>query len=121
MTNSQQGTTSSSKREQYMRGDLTFHEYYGLLVDHLGEQTLRQLLPVKHSPAEWRELIAADPHLNNVSLSRWDKMHGAVVRLVRQTGGTEKLRPINGSGGWSLSDSVCVLKETARRYANADR
>ena len=108
---------SESKRAQYMRGDLTFSEYYGLLVEYLGEDALRAALPVDHTPARWRKLTEADQHLNNIPLRHWDACDSYVRSLVQQAGGSTKLKPINGSGGWSLSDSVCVLKETARRYA----
>jgi hypothetical protein len=107
-------TVTDSARAQYMRHELTFSEYYGLLVERLGEDALRQLLPDNHTPAEWRELIAEDEHLNNVSLHKWDAQDLYVRQLAREVGG---LAQITGSGGWSLSDSVCVLKETARRYA----
>lgn len=109
---------SESKRAQYMRGDLTFNEYYGLLVEYIGENKLRMLLPTlpngdQRTPSQWRELLAEDKHLNNVPLRRWDACHGLVFHYLR---GGDELRAINGTGGWSLSDSVCVLKETARRY-----
>jgi hypothetical protein len=37
--------------------------------------------------------------------------HSYVRQLAGRAAGREA---ITGSGGWSLSDSVCVLKETAR-------
>lgn len=103
-----------SKRDEYLKGTLTFHDYYGLLVELIGETYLRALLPGERTPEQWRELVAADEHLNNVALRHWDDRDHLV--RTRLPGGDE-LRPITGSGGWSLSDSVCVLKETARRYA----
>lgn len=114
--------TTESKRAQYMRGDLTFSEYYGLLVEYIGEHKLRLVLPSKRdgstrTPSEWRALLAEDQHLNNVPLRRWDNLHTYVRANLR--GGAE-LAAINGTGGWSLSDSVCVLKETARRYAASE-
>ena len=112
--------TDMSKRAEYLNGDLTFSEYYGLLIEHLGEESLRVILPAR-TPADWYELIAIDEHLNNVPLRQWDNRHLDVIGLVRRTGGTAALAPINGSGGWSMSDSVCVLKETARRYAISGR
>jgi hypothetical protein len=94
--------------------DFSFSDYYGAMVEHLGESALRRLLPLDKTPSEWSALLAEDQHLNNVSLHLWDQRDGYVRGLVRNT---EELRAINGTGGWSLSDSVCVLKETARRYA----
>ena len=103
-------------RQKYLNGELTHSEYYGLLVERLGEAYLRSLLPAK-TPDEWRKLLAQDKHLNNVSLATWDAGHPRVVVRVRRMGGTKALESIIGPGGWSLSDSVCLLKETARRYA----
>ena len=94
-------TQTESKRAQYMRGALTFSEYYGLLVERLGEDALRAVLPVRKSPAHWAELIERDEHLNNVPLRKWDARHPYVVALVRQAGGSAALAPISGSGGWS--------------------
>lgn len=107
---------TTSLRARYMdNGDsFSFADYYGALIEHIGEETLRRLLPMQYTPTEWRLLIAADRALNNVPLRRWDAMHDAVRMSVRFN---DELVAITGSRGWSLSDSVCVLKETARRYA----
>jgi hypothetical protein len=113
-------TYTESQRARYMRGDITFHEYYGLLVELLGEDALRRSLPINRTPAQWLELIAADKHLNNVSLKRWDQCHKHVLALLRHVS-RDALTAINGTSGWSLSDSVCVLKTTARRYADQAR
>lgn len=111
---------ADSLRARYMdnEDEFSFRDYYGALVEHIGEDALRQLLPGKRTPgdrtpAEWRALVADDFHLNNVPLKRWDDMSPFVRGLVI----TEKQVAITGSRAWSLGDSVCVLKETARRYA----
>jgi hypothetical protein len=111
-------SASDSARQRYIRGQITFREYYGLLVECLGEDTLRCCLPIRRTPEQWRDLVAADEHLNNVPLHRWDTCHSYVRQLAGRAAGREA---ITGSGGWSLSDSVCVLKETARRYAESTR
>jgi hypothetical protein len=134
--------TDTSKRAEYMRHELTHHEYYGLLVELLGEDSLREMLPTRHekltpprfgeasgdstptviargherTPEQWRELLAEDEHLNNVSLRYWDARHRDVLALVRRAD-RDALVAITGSGGWSLSDSGCVLKTAARRFA----
>lgn len=97
--------------------EFSFRDYYGALVEYIGEDALRRYLPGDRTPAEWRALVADDFHLNNVPLRQWDDRHGLVRSLLR--GGPEHVA-ITGSNGWSLSDSVCVLKETARRYAEAN-
>lgn len=106
-----------SKRSEYLKGDLTFHEYYGLLVELLGEGSLRAMLPGERTPDQWRELLADDPHLNNVPLAQWDFPGDGLVRQLVRAADADELVAITGSKGWSLSDSTCVLKETARRYA----
>jgi hypothetical protein len=112
---------SDSKRAAYLRGDITFHDYYGALVELLGENSLRNLLPTRKSserrtPSEWHALIETDAHLNNVPLHHWDAAD-FVVRMLANRAGVDACMAITGSRSWSLSDSVCVLKETARRYA----
>lgn len=106
----------TSLRSRYMdhEDDFSFRDYYGALVEHLGEERLRQLLPGVRTPDEWLALVNADHHLNNVPLAQWDHMAPFVRSLVRAN---DELLAITGSGGWSLSDSTCVLKETARRYS----
>lgn len=105
---------NESRRAAYLRGDLSHHDYYGLLVELFGEESLRRLLPGDRSPDEWAHLLAEDRHLNVVPLGEWDRMHGAVLRIPVDR---DALIAIAGTGGWSLSDTVCVLKTTARRYA----
>lgn len=107
---------TDSRRAAYLRGDLTHDSYYALLVDLLGERALYRVLPGNREPADWSALLEVDAHLNNVPLERWDALHGYVFSLVNSAG-RAALLPIIGSGGWSLSDSVCVLKCAARRYA----
>jgi hypothetical protein len=102
-------------RRDYMAGLITHTAYYGAIVEVIGETALRALLPGTRTPDDWRALVAANEHLNNVPLASWDKQHDTVVRLIQPV--KPKLKAITGPGGWSLSDSVCTLKETARRYA----
>jgi hypothetical protein len=109
-------TTTKSQRDRYMRHEITFADYYGQLVELLGEESLRAMLPLQTSPEKWRALLAEDEHLNNVPLHRWDACHELVLYLVRRVD-TDARVAITGSKGWSLSDSVCVLKTAARRYA----
>jgi hypothetical protein len=85
---------------------------YGAYVAKLGRDRLARLLPsVSH---KWGELLAKDEHLNNVPLHRWDAGDSGVRALVRAAGGSAAL---GEAGGWSLCNSVCVLKETARQLA----
>jgi hypothetical protein len=100
--------------------EVDFHVYYGALVELLGEKALRGALPTNRGsvrfPGDWRALLLEDEHLNNVPLRLWDAQDLFVRTLARSTH-PDELKAITGSDGWSLSDTVCVLKETARRYA----
>ena len=56
-----------------------------------------------------RILESVDPHFNDIPLVRWDVLHPAVILLVGRA-----IREANGTGGISLSDTVCVAKAAAR-------
>jgi hypothetical protein len=107
---------SNITRARYLAGEISHHDYYGAIVELLGEDSLRHWLPVSHTPVEWAALIAEDEHLNNVSLHQWDACD-PYVRSRVACADRAALKAITGSDGWSLGDSVCVLKTTARRYA----
>jgi len=108
--------TKTITRAAYMAHDITHAEYYGAIVECLGETAVRALLPAKtdgpRTPEDWRALLAQDEHFN--ALSTWDAKHDAIARLASAA---PELRAITGSGGWSRADSVCTLKEAARRVA----
>lgn len=103
-----------SQRARYMKREISHDEYYGMLVELFGEARLRTLLPGNYTAQQWAALVEDDRHLNNVPLSMWDAMHPAVLRIPVDK---PKLVAINGTGGWSLSDSGCMLKCAARRFA----
>jgi hypothetical protein len=109
---------TTSLRARYMDNEdaFSFRDYYGALVEHIGEEALRRLLPGQRPPAQRRGRVADAPHRNNVPLKQWDVMDSLVRSMLRIT---DEHVAITGSRGWSLSDSVCVLKETARRYAES--
>lgn len=69
------------------------------------------------TPEEWRVLVAADEHLNNVELTLWDLRHDAVSDLARLAA----LRDGDKSYTTSLSSTVSVLKHVARYYATRER
>lgn len=89
--------------------------YYGGLVELLGEKALRGLLPCSRERAI--EALAQDPHLNNIELGLWDAQHANVLALVRAAD-PEEIRRLTCTAvyGWSLGDTVCVLKEAAKRW-----
>lgn len=100
--------TTIIPRSDYMDGKVTHSDYYGqfvtpavtaLVVGTLNDAVLR----------------SNDPHLNDVPLHRWDRLAAFVP--------DESLRMIAAAstGGVSLSDRVCVLKEAARRLRDQSR
>lgn len=98
--------------EEEAEGTRKHREKYGRLVALLGADRLRPLLPPVRRP--WSELIAGDVHLNNVPLAEWDARDPGVRSILRHSPAAYEAI---GRGGWSLSDSVCVLKELARQIA----
>jgi hypothetical protein len=108
-------------RAAYMRREISFVDYYGAIVEALGESQLRRWLPVNHrtgetrTPAQWRTLLADDEHLNNVPLRQWDRLDYLVREQARRN--LDAVAAISGSRAWSLSDTVCTMKAVARRYA----
>lgn len=107
------GMQMDSQRERYLSGELTHDQYYGLLVEALGENRLRELLPATPDElaAAWEEGWA----LNSIPLAKWDARHAQVRPRPISRELQTKLEAITGPGGWSLSDSVCTLKCCARR------
>lgn len=92
-------------RQDYLDGKATFEEYYGEIVRECGNL----YLPV--STAEIREFLKTDKHLNNIPLEWWDTAARA------QRGRIAPHVCKRTKGGCSLSDLVCVLKESARIQA----
>ena len=94
-------------RAAYMAGECTFEQYYGQFVDR---ETRRRVLFIA-TPQELAEKIAEDKHLNNISLRKWD----ALVEIPWPRRFADGFK---AAGTWmSLSDGVCILKETARQMA----
>jgi hypothetical protein len=95
-------TEYDAKRNQYLAGEITHHEFYrwlgnsiGITVNHLS-QTIKMMLP-----------DSQDKYLNDIPLRLWDNQH-PVVRSAA-TGA--------GMMSWFLSDSVCVMKARDVKFA----
>lgn len=95
-------------RKEYMSKKATHEEYYGQFVN---DSVVRI---VKRSIGEDRIKNSTDEHFNDISLDSWDRLHGLIHNVVGK-----EVRLANGSGGYSLSDSVCVAKAAARQIKNA--
>ena len=88
--------------KQYMAHEVDHHAYYSQfdrpLVDLVG-----RVIGVDRIKA------SVDPHFNDIPLHRWDALHG----LILQAQGA-RIGQANGTGGVSLSDTVCTAKAAAR-------
>ncbi len=98
-------------RKNYMDGLITHDEYYCGLADVIGRRAIERLIPA--AVDEVRTALKTDPHLNNIPLCKWDREDP----FVRAMAYGNLIEPITGSRGWSLSDTVCVLKAVAKRLA----
>ena len=107
----EQTAMETPTRSDYMTGKATHQQYYMGLASIIGIDTLRSILP---STIEARRAAfeSGDYHLNKIPLQSWDNRHESVMSLLHGRGG--QLKQINGTGGWSLSDTVCTLKAVAR-------
>lgn len=92
-------------REQYMNKEATHREYYGQFVDQSVKDWVLGRIGIE------RILASTDPHLNDIHIEAWDRYFGT----FQMTEPGRKCAKANGSGGVSLSNAVCVAKETARQ------
>lgn len=93
------------KRKQYvMQNKLTHAEFYGWLGREIG-------ITVSDLPVTIERIRqSTDEHLNDIPLRQWDSRDPIVrSKAVRA-----------GMRSWSLSDTVCVLKQFARKTAQAE-
>ena len=73
--------------------------FYAWLVDVLG-------ITDDYVPVSVERLRASsDPHFNDIPLATWDGRHNLVQTKARAV----------GFKSWSMSETVCVLKERARQ------
>jgi hypothetical protein len=91
----------AAQRARYMSHAISHDEYYLWLAKDLGLGAW--LVPVSRE----RLLQSKDPHFNDIPLAIWDRCDPHVRACLRIPAG-------GGSIGWSLSDTVCVLKALAR-------
>jgi hypothetical protein len=111
---------------------MTPHEAkYERLAQAFGIEKLKALVPFSVERIR-AALASGDEHLNTLSLASWDRQHGGIAKPERcscckQWKPVEKESCVialyaaarrNGmpmeSGGWSLANSVCVLKHVAK-------
>jgi len=109
-------------RADYMCSRCSHEAYYLSIARLIGLGALERIVLSIASREQLIEAFGTDPVLNNIPLSKWDGMHGWVSTLISEqnrskgimarTWNGAPLRP--GTFCWSLSESVCVLKATAR-------
>lgn len=67
---------------------------------------------------------STDPHLNDIPLSRWDALEPTMRRLclsrMGDVNGEVRIAGGSRSIAWSLSDAVCIAKEAARQWVEAN-
>ena len=89
------------KRQTYLHGEITHKNYYLWLSEFLE-------IPGSMIPFRRDELLSSkDPHMNDLSLSKWDAQHNGVSRIAYS-----KIRI------WSLCETVCCLKAMASHLIN---
>ena len=88
-------------RAEYMADDTITHEdYYGQFVDdYINNVVLHRIL--------YETIVTCkDKHFNSIALPIWDSLHGTISSYT---------------GLSTLSDSVCIAKEAARRMRETYR
>ena len=89
------------KRLSYLNGELTHKNYYLWLSEFL--EIPGSMIPFRRDEL----LLSTDPHMNDLSLSKWDAQHNGISRIAYS-----KIRV------WSLSETVCCLKAMAQHLIN---
>lgn len=90
-------------RSEYIAGNVSHADYYGQFVNESVIRTVEGYI------GKAKIVASTDPHFNDIPLEKWDALQPAILSIV----GT-KLGEANGTGGVSLSDTVCVAKAAAR-------
>jgi hypothetical protein len=101
------------KRSEYMNGRVNHQTYYGQFV------TPQVTNLVKTYIGEDKIKNSTDPHFNDISLSKWDRLSQGIIHLVGPRIAEANRPSPDAKTGISLSDTVCVAKEAARRIREA--
>ncbi|MGX1195776.1 hypothetical protein [Metabacillus sp. SLBN-84] len=87
---------------------MSHEELFTKIVNGIGLDTCARYMPASISTL--RKALETDPHLNNIKLEKWDRMHPSFRHTFRRIG----VRSL------SLSDTVCTLKQAARMLVERD-
>lgn len=92
-------------RQAYMEEKASYEQYYGQFVS----EGLKHLVTQVFGKEALKGAYAADEHLNNIPLQRWDML----VSYVQNN--PEIRQQLKDCGDfYSLAGGVCILKEAAR-------
>ena len=75
---------------------------YERIAHILGIDNIKAIIPM---------LDCKDVYLNGIPLKQWDLGHDTIFCLYKQ-----HAKEISEKGGWSLANSVCVMKHVARYH-----
>jgi len=90
------------QRHLYLKGAIAHQDYYLWLADLLHVNTNHLLV------TEAEILASQDEYFNDIPLRKWELSHYRIAMKAEATG-----------IGWSLSDTVCVMKALAQKVKDA--
>ena len=98
-------------------------EKWQRVVNALGYKEVKACIP--YTLEQIKKALPHDEYLNNLPMKAWDNSSGVWVDDMRGTRGTLHGAPLlaiyrkAGVTSFSQSDGVCILKEAARMWAEA--
>lgn len=98
--------------------EISHREKWGRVINALGYEEVKCCVPF--TLAEIKEALPKDKHLNNLPLPTWDRAGGWQCERGGAYRIPSALTPVLRNAGvtsYSPSDCVCILKETARLWA----
>ena len=91
-------------RTQYMNKEISHNEYYGQFA------TSGVIDLVRAAIGEDKIKNSTDESFNDIPLRQWDNLNNSIRMICGRS-----IADANGTGGISLSDTVCVAKAAARK------
>lgn len=94
-------------REQYISSNAGMPAHRAYYAQFVSVDLMQWVVK---SIGQSRILSSTDPHLNDIPLREWDALHWMLGMWCKRA------VCATTSGGYSLSDSVCIAKEAARQF-----
>lgn len=91
-------------RSQYLNKEVTHNEYYAQFV------TEGVINIVTRCIGKEAIINSTDEYYNDIPLKRWNALHSIILHTVGSA-----IAKASGTGGVSLSDTVCVAKAAAQQ------